>query len=251
MTNSPKPWWSAEVIAAREEEVRAGLDATAHDIRNDFASYKSLANGDDVISSGLFLHNEYELWRINTICRDYHRIASRYLRRVPRSAIDLGCGAGFTTDGLKRVWSSASIFGVDVSVDAISFAQRQFPSCHFIARAIDPGDLFESGPFDFVLCQEFYPFTRTGSLESHQEWLRLLINNLTVRGIAVIMVSSVTEDSINDTFDRLSSEFALRKVAVATPRIGRYLSFRMSRCVAFVLRVIRPASVRNLYILTK
>ena len=102
-----------------------------------------------------------------------------------------------------------------------SFAQRQWPKCHFVAEAIATDVTLVGGPYDFVLCQEFYPFTRTGALDSHREWLRLVNRNLTTDGLAIIMVSAGTNESINDTYEILRSEFSLRRVRVTNPRIDR------------------------------
>jgi len=249
--NTDRPWWSPEALAAREREIRAGAGEEAADIRNDFASYRALADGQDANASGLYMHNECEPWRINTVCRDYGKVARRVLSRTPHSVADFGCGAGFTTDGLQRMWPSASTYGFDVSVDAVAFAQRQWPKCHFVAEAIATDSILVGGPYDFVLCQEFYPFTRTGALDSHREWLRLVTRNLATDGLAVIMVSAGTNESINDTYETLRSEFTLRRVRVANPRIARRLPFGLSRLVGVLLQSVKPAWVRNLYVLTK
>ena len=249
--NTDQPWWSPEALAAREREIRSGAGSEATDIRNDFASYRALADGKDAGASGLHMHNECEPWRIATVCRDYGKVVRRVLGRTPHSVADFGCGAGFTTDGLQRMWPSASTYGFDVSVDAVAFAQRQWPKCHFVAEAIATDATLVGGLYDFVLCQEFYPFTRTGVLDSHREWLRLVTRNLTADGLAVIMVSAGTNESINDTYEILRSEFSLRRVRVANPRIARRLPFGLSRLVGVMLQSVKPAWVRNLYVLTK
>jgi SAM-dependent methyltransferase len=248
---SNRPWWSPEALAEREREIRSGVGDEAGDVRNDFASYKALAGGKDATASGLYMHNECEPWRIDTVCRDYGRIVRGALGRAPHSVADFGCGAGFTTDGLQRMWPAASVYGFDVSIDAVSFAQRQWPKCRFVAGAITPGASLEGGPFDMVLCQEFYPFTRTGQLESHREWLRLLAQNMTPGGVALIMVSAGTDGSINDTFSRLRSEFSLKRVRVAAPRVARLLPSPLVQAIGRMLLPVKPAWVRNLYVLTK
>ena len=244
-----QPWWSPEALTEREREIRAGTGEEAGDVRNDFASYKALVDGKDATTSGLYMHNECEPWRINTVCRDYGRIVRGALGRAPRSVADFGCGAGFTTEGLQRMWPAASVYGFDVSIDAVSFAQRQWPKCRFVAGAITPGASLEGGPFDVVLCQEFYPFTRTGSIAAHREWLGCLLSSMSNDGLAIIMVAASTRDSINDTYADLRREFALRRVQVAAPRIARRLPFVVSRVAAIALRDAKPGWVRNLYVL--
>lgn len=249
--NTHQPWWSPEVLAEREREIRSGEGDEATDIRNDFASYKALVDGKDAAAAGLYMHNECEPWRINTVCRDYGRIVQGALGRAPQSAADFGCGAGFTTDGLQRLWPKASVYGFDVSVDAVTFAEQRWPNCRFVAGAIAPDTPLVGAPFDFVLCQEFYPFTRTGSTESHREWLGLLARNLNPRGVAVIMVSAGTGESINDTYETLRSEFSLKRVRVAAPRIARHLPSSLVQVAGRVLLPVKPVWVRNLYVLTK
>ncbi|MEY4401374.1 MAG: hypothetical protein RL072_1239 [Actinomycetota bacterium] len=248
---SDRPWWSPEALTEREREIRAGTGDETGDVRNDFASYKALADGKDATASGLYMHNECEPWRINTVCRDYGRVVRKMLGRAPRSVADFGCGAGFTTAGVQRLWPTASVYGFDVSIDAVSFAQREWPKCRFVAGAITPGASLEGAPFDVVLCQEFYPFTRTSSVESHREWLRLLEQNMTQDGVALIMVSAGTDGSINDTFSQLQSEFSLHRVPVAAPRIARRLPSLLARFAGGLIRPVKPGWVRNLYVLTQ
>lgn len=251
MNDAPiqKPWWSPEVLAEREREVRTGQDPAKEDVRNDFASYRALAAGSDTLESGLYMHNECKPWRVDTVCRDYHNVVQSALGRSPHSTADLGCGAGFTTDGLKRMWPEAVVHGFDVSHDAITVARSRWPACQFTQGALSPDATVPHSPYDFILCQEFYPFTRTGEVADHRAWLGCLSRSLAPSGVAIVMVSAATSDSINDTFDVLQSEFALRRVQVAAPRVSRRLSFVVSRAAAAVLYVAKPLWVRNLYVL--
>ena len=248
--SDPRPaWWSPEALAAREQEIRSGADAEATDVRNDFASYKALVSGSDETTSGLYMHNEVQKWRIDTMCRDYAAIVRARRSRNPQTVADLGCGAGFTTDGLWRMWPSATVTGFDVSVDAVQFARVQWQQCQFVDGAVAPDKPMVGAPFDALLCQEFYPFTRTGDASAHRQWLRCLLNNMSNDGLAIIMVAASTHGSINDRYGELRREFALRRVQVAAPRISRRLPFAMSRVVGMLLRDVRPGWVRNLYVL--
>ena len=249
MTDPRPDWWSPEVLAERERQIRSGADAEADDIRNDFASYKALVGGSDETESGLHMHNEVQSWRIDTMCRDYAAVTRQACGTDPARIADLGCGAGFTTDGLWRTWPSARVTGFDVSVDAVQFARSRWPKCGFVTGAIVPGQPMDGAPFDLLLCQEFYPFTRTGSVATHREWLGGLLGNMSNDGLAIIMVAASTRDSINDTYTTLRREFALRRVQVAAPRIARRLPFALSRVAAVALRDAKTGWVRNLYVL--
>lgn len=251
MTEPQHEWWSPEVLAAREREIRTGTGAEATDVRNDFASYKALVSGSDARVSGLYMHNEVEPWRIDTVCRDYATLVRRTRNHDPKTIADLGCGAGFTTDGLQRTWPSATVTGFEVSVDAVQFARGHWPRCSFVDGAIVPSQLLAGAPFDLLLCQEFYPFTRTGSLAAHREWLRCLLENMSEDGLAIIMVAAGTRDSINDMYTELRSEFTLHRVQVVAPRMSRRLPFVVSRAAARLLRDLRPGWVRNLYVLQR
>jgi len=252
MTNpreSITPWWMPEELSAHELRVRSGESPDANDVKNDFASYKALRSGLDPLASGLFLHNEWELWRIDTMCRDYAAIVRACRGRDPHTVADLGCGAGFTTGGLQRAWPLAKVTGLEVSFDAVQFARGNWPTCMFVDGAIKPSQLLVGSPFDLLLCQEFYPFTRTGSIADHREWVLCLLNNMSNGGLAIIMVAASTYDSINDTYAELRREFTLHRVQVAVPRISRRLPLVVSRVVAMLLRDVRPGWVRNLYVL--
>lgn len=251
MTESHREWWSPEALAARERGIRSGADAEATDVRNDFASYKALVSGSDETASGLYMHNEVQPWRIDTMCRDYAAVVRSNRVNEPNRIADLGCGAGFTTAGLQRTWPKANVTGFDVSIDAVQFARAQWQQCRFVDGAVAPDKPIIDAPFDLLLCQEFYPFTRTGDATAHRQWLRCLLNNTSNDGLAIIMVAASTHDSINDTYAELRREFTLRRVQVAAPRISRRLPFAVSRMVAMLLRDVRPGWVRNLYVLRR
>jgi trans-aconitate methyltransferase len=37
---------------------------------------------------------------------------------MPEHIVDLGCGLGFTTDALSKVYPDAKVLGIDISTDA-------------------------------------------------------------------------------------------------------------------------------------
>ncbi|MFM7308456.1 MAG: class I SAM-dependent methyltransferase [Actinomycetota bacterium] len=241
------PWWSPKALVDRELEIRSGTDVA--DIRNDFASYKALLHGLTEAESGLYMHNEFEPWRVNMVCRDYATLVGRDKTHDPLVIADFGCGAGFTTDGLQRTWPFARVTGFDVSVDAVQYARSRWTRCTFVDGIIVPSQQLAGGPFNLLVCQQFYPFTRTGSIVVHREWLGCLLNNMSKEGLAIITLAASTRDSINDTYTELRREFKLSRVQIAAQRISRRLPFAMSRAVAVLLRDMRPGWVRNLYVL--
>jgi SAM-dependent methyltransferase len=244
-------WWSPEVLAEKERRVRAGLDAAASDIKNDYAAYKALAHGADPLASGLYLHNEFDPRRVTTVCRDYFAITSAATEQSPRNVADLGSGAGFTTAGLKRVWPDATVVGFELSEDAVAFARRQWPACSFRSGAIRPDEPLAGGPFDVIICQEFYPFTRTDRLSDHETWVEFLRANLTADGVALVMVTTVNVESINATYGSLRTRFPIRRVRLAAPRLARRLPRVLSRIAGDVLAVVRPAWARSIYVVRR
>ena len=63
-----------------------------------------------------------------------------------RSAIDIGCGPGNSTELLVERFTSATVRGVDSSTDMIEAARKRLPQVQF--DTVDSGTWNESGPFD-------------------------------------------------------------------------------------------------------
>lgn len=78
----------------------------------------------------------------------------RALRLLPhvwhRRAIDVGCGGGFVTDGLRRCGAIAT--GVDVSAAAIAYARRNYPHCTFHCASFN--EFRPPHTYDFVYTSE-------------------------------------------------------------------------------------------------
>lgn len=78
------------------------------------------------------------------------------------SALDIGCGLGSWTEGLRRVGCQAQ--GIDLSENAVSHAELAFPLCSFIS-----GDVldFSDSKFDVLFMRglSFYnqPFFEAGT----------------------------------------------------------------------------------------
>jgi SAM-dependent methyltransferase len=244
------PWWSPEVLAAKERLVRSGVDEASSDIRNDYAAYKSLNAGADPIASGLYLHNEFDWKRIRAVCADYRRIVGSVSLQQPGRIADLGSGAGFTTEGLRRTWPGATVVGFELSEDAVEYARRQWPHCRFTPGAIRHDSPLADGPFDLIVCQEFYPFTRTDRLDDHRQWIEFVRANLSPGGVGLITVTSSNTESINSTFAVLRHASNVGRVRLAAPRLARKLPFVLSRIAGSALATVRPSWSRSIYVAT-
>ncbi len=66
-----------------------------------------------------------------------------------RSAIDLGCGPGNSTEVLAARFPDAAIQGLDSSADMIDAARRRLPQAEFAIAAVQ--EWKDPGPFDVIL----------------------------------------------------------------------------------------------------
>lgn len=174
-----KNWWDPQALEKAQEEFRSLSDVKDLDPKNDFGSYRRLLLGDTIDNSGIALHND-----LNPL--DKVRTISRLLPQGGNLAIlDAGCGLGYTTAALADVFSTSSITGIDLSIDAIAFANKTHAGIKFESRAIEPS-MTELGSFDLIFCFEFYPFTRNRDVQFQTEMLRFLVRNLRNDGIVVI-----------------------------------------------------------------
>jgi SAM-dependent methyltransferase len=245
------PWWSPKSIREQEQHIRRLADQGKLDTRNDFASYRALADGADPISAGLHHHNPYTETHIRALCRDYKNILQHLTFSPPQRIVDLGCGAGFTTGGLKQLWPHAHVEGIDVSHDAVRFASAKWTNCSFTARAIDPTEPLSTEQYDLILCQEFYPFTRTSSLREHQKWITYVTSQLTQRGAALITVTASNQESITANIKALKQSFALKQIDVAVPRFSQHVPLVLSRAAGTAAKKFKPEWVRSVYVVSK
>ena len=103
--------------------------------------------------------------------------------------------------------------------------------------------------FDFILCQEFYPFTRTKDPNVHSQWLRFLLNNLKKDGIALITVSTSTVESINYSYKTLKNDFPFKRITLAHPRLSSKIPFVLSRLMGEIAVLTWKRLGRQIYLL--
>jgi SAM-dependent methyltransferase len=107
----------------------------------------------------------------------------------PASIADVGCWVGLTTAALKRAYPGVTVFGYDVSENAIAYATRtDLSGPEYRAVAAGPDVTLERS-FDALIFQEFYPFTRTQNFDIHSDFLRFIVNNLSKGGFAFIQLA--------------------------------------------------------------
>src|SRR5260221_4218678 len=69
-----------------------------------------------------------------------------------RSAIDLGCGPGNSTELLAARFPHAAVRGLDSSPDMIATARRRLPPVQFAVGGIE--EWSDAGPFQLILAKD-------------------------------------------------------------------------------------------------
>lgn len=78
--------------------------------------------------------------RLENIARFFNPLAVRFIRYYIKgqvdSAIDLGCGPGFTTDMLSKAVQCSHVYGLDNSAHFLGLAKARFKHCAFIRHDV-------------------------------------------------------------------------------------------------------------------
>ena len=84
--------------------------------------------------------NELAECRLEEIAKFFNPLASEFIRqhiKLPiSSAIDLGCGPGFTTDMLYQATHCPQVYGFDTSANFLERASARFKLCTFIEHDV-------------------------------------------------------------------------------------------------------------------
>jgi trans-aconitate 2-methyltransferase len=92
-----------------------------------------------------------------------------------RSAIDLGCGPGNSTEVLAARFPNAAVHGLDSSPDMIAAARRRLPKVQFAMGGIEGWS--DAGPFDVILANAVLHW-----LPNHARLLPALVGRLASGG---------------------------------------------------------------------
>ena len=244
-------WWEPDNLSEQEEIIRKELSEEDYVKGGDFGSYKGMKEGIDPQKVNLKAHNVYQEQKLKKWTKDYFKLIRREKKHNPNNIADLGCGLGFTTQTLKNFYIKSSVYGYEISHDAVEYAKKNFPTCYFEQKKIEPSSNLSKNNFDLIICQEFYPFTRTRDVEVHHQWCNFLVNNLNKGGIAIISLISSNENSINYSFEKLKNDFSLRRFTLADPRISSILPLYFSRLVGKISFLTWKKLGREIYLLKK
>ena len=132
MSSKKNNWWKPKSLKDSERHFIDENDLDKLDVGNDFGSYKVMLATNDLEKSLIRSHNDitpsFHVKAIKRILGDFN----------PQKIYDIGCGLGYTAKEISKEYPCAEVFGVDISVDAIDFAKKNFPNCQFFAEAADP-----------------------------------------------------------------------------------------------------------------
>jgi 2-polyprenyl-3-methyl-5-hydroxy-6-metoxy-1,4-benzoquinol methylase len=218
-----KEWWRPENLHRAEQEFREESSDEAS-ISSDFQSYKLLRTAQDLSLTGITLHNDVDpLAKVQAIAKllGHHQ---------PRSILDAGCGAGFTTKALAATYPDATVLGVDLAEDAIAYATAHHPEAKFQARPISP-ESGALGEFDTIFCFEFYPFTRNVDVDFQVEFIRYFVSQLTPNGRLVIYQTWKNKNSLAKIFDEVKAatpELNYGMMTTPSPRLSARLPLRLA-----------------------
>jgi trans-aconitate 2-methyltransferase len=117
--------------------------------------------------------------------------------RNARSAIDLGCGPGNSTEVLAARFPNAVVRGIDSSSDMIAAARRRLPSIEFHVSTIE--DWVPPGPLDVILANAVLQW-----LPDHAALLPRLCGMLAAGGALAIQMP----DNLDSPSHRVMREIA-------------------------------------------
>lgn len=116
-----------------------------------------------------------------------------------RTAVDLGCGPGNSTEVLQQRFPSASISGLDSSQDMIAAARQRLPALAFEVADIGAWRAPDTGKVDVILANASLQW-----LPDHARLYPHLTSQLTPGGCLAIQ----TPDNLDEPAHRLAREVA-------------------------------------------
>jgi|AGTN01.1.fsa_nt_gi Methylase of polypeptide chain release factors len=171
------PWFHPQELSSEADRLRGNVACGG-----DFGTY-ARAN-----ASGTLEGSDVESHNLVFASQRVALYAILWKRYALASIADMGCGLGLTAGALAEQYPEAAVHAYDVSGDAIEFGRKSFPKVFFEKKAI--GEETDLGrTFDLILCQEFYPFTRTNDFFFHETTIEYLRRNLSPSGVIVIVFS--------------------------------------------------------------
>jgi len=76
------------------------------------------------------------------------------LNYYPTNILDLGCGTGFLSYHLKKIFPNATVYGIDISKKAIVLASNKYKNIKFLVSDSEQHMPFDDNQFDLILSGE-------------------------------------------------------------------------------------------------
>lgn len=227
-------WWSVENLRKSEEKIKNNNDSQINS--GDFYSYRKILEGESIKNSNLESHNDLKS-KNKLIFID--KLISHNKDDNNLQILDVGCGAGFATNEISKLYNNSNITGIDISIDAITFAKKNFNNIEFICQGVEPDNPL-LGSYDIIFCFEFYPFTRTKSFITHKEYLNYFLSQLKTNGVLILHQLWQTESSIYSNFDHIKEELNNYKIEkYVVPRSKIISIFGPNLISVFVDKILR------------
>ena len=233
-------WWKPRNLKKSEENFLKENDLDRLDIGHDFGSYKVMLATNDITKSLINSHNDttpsYRVKAIKKILGNFN----------PKKIYDIGCGLGFTTNEISKAYPCAEVIGVDISDDAVTFGNKNFPNCLFLSEAVDPENKKQVFHADLIYAFEFYPFTRTSVLSEHTKYLAHLTDELSEEGKLVIFQLWNNPESLSVNYNELVSLFPNLKFELYLMPLRQIGKFVRSRFFANIISAIARPIFRSI-----
>lgn len=237
------PWFDPNALDKSQEDFRNKRFDNLN-IKNDFASYAIANRGDGLQGASVNSHN---LVKALPRIKQYNDILGR--TNFNRIA-DIGCGLGITTNALAEYYVNSKVTGFDVSLDAVEFATKNFPRAEFVKMAISPSTPLPY-VFDLILCQEFYPFTRTNDFDFHNSFIQHFLNHLSPNGVLLIELSERDyNNSVMVNLNKIVTEFDT--YVISFDKIYNILhNFFLSRTLSMIIGKVLSVPYNRVIIIEK
>ena len=185
-------WYTKENLEKEEKLIREGrLDEGTG---GDFVSYKMMKEGKTPTESNIKSHNAIGIAAEATAACVSHILGKRtaetksveFKTDSDYKIGDFGGGLGYIANAISKEIPESKIYSYDVSGDAGEYGRKHFPQVQFITGALGENDVLQDGPFDAIVANEFYPFTRTEDYSYQKAYVDMCLNNLKGGGMLII-----------------------------------------------------------------
>ena len=226
-------WFSPENLRDQENSEEAQFDRQGDCFStSDFRSYINLNKKN--ISEDIHSHNLQS--------RDALFVATVIYRKVKKMSplkniLELGCGAGFSSVGIRDVFRSSRIKAIDISHNAIEYAKRTFDSIDFEVHGVDECSQVPGAPFDLIIAYEFYPFSRTNDWKYQRGIIMQLLKN----GSALYIANVCDDTSIFKNMVLIENDPELRLV--------HYITFPKSKIYRLIPSILLSGLITKIFCL--